>query len=65
MMTPRKTDYHERKDLVLGMVVDRYVRTISPVSSAYISRESSLDLPERKIIAPTITAIIIIIQVIC
>ena len=43
-MTPRKIDYRERKNLVLGIVVDQYIRTISPVSSAYIVDGYHLDL---------------------
>lgn len=40
----RKADSHERKDMVLGIVVDQYIRTINPVSSAFIVQEYHLDL---------------------
>ena len=43
-MGPRKTDYRERRDLVLGIVVDQYIKTISPVSSAFISEQFPVDL---------------------
>ena len=46
---PRKTDYQERKDRVLGIVVDRYVKTITPVSSGYIAQEFRLDLSSATI----------------
>src|SRR3989338_4861310 len=42
-MSPRKIDYQERKDLVLAIVVDQYIKTISPVSSGYIVDEYDLD----------------------
>lgn len=43
-MSPRKIDYRERKNLVLGLVVDQYIKTISPVSSSYIVDTYNLDL---------------------
>lgn len=43
-MTPRKTDHRERKDLVLEIVVDQYIQTISPVSSALITEQFPIDL---------------------
>jgi len=43
-MAPRKIDYRERKEVVLGIVVDQYIRTINPVSSSYIVDEYHLDL---------------------
>ncbi len=42
-MTP-KPDYHQRKDLVLGIVVDQYIKTVSPVSSSYIASAYNLEL---------------------
>ena len=43
-MTPRRTDFRERKDLVLGIVVDHYIKTVSPVSSGYIAEQFPLEL---------------------
>ena len=40
----RKTDSQARKDLVLEIVVDQYIRTVNPVSSAFIAHEYHLDL---------------------
>lgn len=40
----KRTDFQERRDRVLGIVVDQYVKTITPVSSAYIAQEFHLDL---------------------
>jgi transcriptional regulator of heat shock response len=40
----RKTDYQERKDKVFGIVVEEYIKTISPVSSGFIASEYHLDL---------------------
>lgn len=35
----KKTDYQYRKDLVLGIVVNEYIKTINPVSSGFIAHE--------------------------
>ena len=43
-MTPRKTDLKERKEKILTITVDQYIRTVSPVSSAFIAKEYGLDL---------------------
>ncbi len=40
----RKTDFRERRDKVLGIVVGQYIKTVSPISSALISEEFHLDL---------------------
>jgi len=40
----RKTDCSQRKDRVLGIVVAQYIRTVNPVSSAFIVHEYHLDL---------------------
>ncbi len=40
----RKPDYRERRDTVLGIVVDQYIRTITPISSGFIAQEYRLDL---------------------
>ena len=36
--------YKQRKDLVLGIVVNAYIKTITPVSSSYIVDEHRVDL---------------------
>lgn len=46
---PKRTDFQERRDRVLGIVVDQYVKTVTPVSSAYIAHESRLDLSSATI----------------
>ena len=43
-MPPKKNDQQDRRDLVLGIVVDQYIQTVNPVSSVYIAQEFSLDL---------------------
>ena len=43
-MTNRRTDYQVRKDMVLGIVVNEYIRTVSPISSVYIASSYGLDL---------------------
>jgi len=40
----RKNDFQIRKDLVLGIVIDRYVKIVAPVGSAFIAEEYHLDL---------------------
>jgi transcriptional regulator of heat shock response len=35
----RKNDHQYRKDLVLGIVVNEYIKTINPVSSGFIAQE--------------------------
>lgn len=43
-MTARRSDFNERKDQILAITVDQYIRTVSPVSSGFIAREYGLDL---------------------
>src|SRR3989338_3490683 len=43
-MAAKGSDFQVRKDLILEIVVDRYVKTIMPVSSAYIAEQCRLDL---------------------
>jgi transcriptional regulator of heat shock response len=43
-MTPQKTDPGERREKILAIAVDQYIRIVSPVSSAFIAREYGLDL---------------------
>jgi transcriptional regulator of heat shock response len=42
-MTPRKTDFQERKDIVLGYVVAQYIKNLNPVGSAFLAKECHLD----------------------
>ena len=46
---PRKTDLRERKDRVLGIVIGQYIKTFTPVGSAYIAQDSRLDLSSATI----------------
>jgi len=38
------SDYKQRKDMVLGITVNEYIKTITPVSSGYIAKAYKLDL---------------------
>lgn len=48
-MTPRKSDAKERKENILAITVDQYIKTIFPVSSAFIAQESGLELSSATI----------------
>lgn len=43
-MTPGRTDYQYRRDMVLGIVVNEYIQTVSPVSSGHIAHGYVLNL---------------------
>ena len=43
-MVTRKTDFQERKERVLGIVVDEYIKSTTPVGSHFIVQQYSLDL---------------------
>ena len=43
-MVNRRNEYQTRRDLVLGIVVNQYIRSVSPVSSAHIASDYGLDL---------------------
>ncbi|MEW5894612.1 MAG: hypothetical protein AB1650_02470 [Candidatus Omnitrophota bacterium] len=43
-MTPRRADIQDRKERILGIVVNEYIRTINPVSSGYIVEKYKIDL---------------------
>ena len=43
-MSPRKTDFQERKDHILAIVVSQYIQTVNPVGSQFITDEYKLDL---------------------
>jgi len=43
-MSWHKTDHQQRKDIVLGLVVDEYIKTVTPVSSGHIARRYIRDL---------------------
>ncbi len=45
----KKTDYSERRDVVLGIVVNQYIKTVCPISSAFIANEYHLDLSSATI----------------
>lgn len=44
MMTPRREDLQLRKDRILGMAINEYIKTVSPVSSRCIVRNYRVDL---------------------
>lgn len=48
-MGHRKTDYQARKDIVLGIVVNEYIKSVNPVSSGYIAQEFTRDLSSATI----------------
>ncbi len=48
-MCSRKTDFQERKDRVLGIVVGCYIKTVSPVGSQFISDQHMLDVSSATI----------------
>ena len=43
-MTARQSDYQARKDRILTIVVDEYVRSVTPVSSGLLAQHRHLDL---------------------
>ncbi len=43
-MVSRRIDILERKDKILRITIDQYISTVTPVSSARITKECSLDL---------------------
>ncbi len=48
-MVSKRADSRERKDLILGIVVEEYIKTINPVSSANIVEQFPLDLSSATI----------------
>ncbi|MBI5150919.1 MAG: hypothetical protein HZA28_09170 [Candidatus Omnitrophica bacterium] len=48
-MTPAKTDLRERKERILAITVDQYIKTISPVSSTAIVQVYGIDLSSATI----------------
>jgi len=48
-MTMRNVDYQIRKERVLGIVVNEYIKTVSPVSSSFIAQEYLPDLSSATI----------------
>jgi transcriptional regulator of heat shock response len=48
-MRQRRTDYQSRKDNVLGIVVNEYIKTVNPISSGYIAQEYTPDLSSATI----------------
>lgn len=43
-MSPRKTDFQERKDRILAIVVGQYIKTVAPVGSQVITDTYKLDV---------------------
>ncbi|MBI4308834.1 MAG: hypothetical protein HY591_00730 [Candidatus Omnitrophica bacterium] len=43
-MGPRTTDFQERKERILAIVVSQYIRMVSPVGSQFIAEEYKLDI---------------------
>jgi transcriptional regulator of heat shock response len=43
-MTSRHSDIQQRKDRILAIVIGRYIKTVSPVGSQYITQEHDLDV---------------------
>ena len=49
MKSSKKEEIKVRKDRILAITVDQYIKTVTPVSSAFISQESPLDLSSSTI----------------
>src|SRR5271154_2162838 len=43
-MTAKHSDIQIRKDRILAIVISRYIKTVSPVGSQYITEEHNLDV---------------------
>src|ERR1039457_4531606 len=43
-MTARHSDIQTRKDRILSMVIGRYIKTVAPVGSQFITEEYDLDV---------------------
>ncbi|MBF0483861.1 MAG: HrcA family transcriptional regulator, partial [Candidatus Omnitrophica bacterium] len=48
-MTNKQNEIHTRKDRVLGVTVEEYIRTVVPVSSSYIAEHHFYDLSSATI----------------
>lgn len=48
-MVLKHDEVQSRKDAILGMTVEQYIRTISPVSSAFIAKEYPVDISSATI----------------
>ena len=48
-MILRKTDSQQRKDSILGIVINEYIKNIAPISSGYIAQECFLGLSSATI----------------
>ena len=48
-MGHRKNDYQNRKEIVLGIVVNEYIKSVNPVSSGFIAHEHTKDLSSATI----------------
>lgn len=45
----RNVDHQQRRDRILGIVVDKYIKTVTPVSSGFIAENYRLDLSSATI----------------
>lgn len=48
-MTSRYINHQERKDTILGIVIEEYIKTSTPISSSHIAQEYSMDLSSATI----------------
>ncbi len=48
-MVSKQIDTRLRKDMILGITVEQYIRTVSPVSSAFIAQKFPVDLSSATI----------------
>ncbi|MBI5416242.1 MAG: hypothetical protein HZA29_05445 [Candidatus Omnitrophica bacterium] len=48
-MTPAKTDLRERRDRILAITVDQYIKTVAPVSSSCIVKQYERDFSSATI----------------
>ncbi|HBR14453.1 MAG TPA: hypothetical protein DD723_02785 [Candidatus Omnitrophica bacterium] len=48
-MTSRLVDVRARKDKILGITIDQYIKTVSPVSSMFLATEYNLELSPASI----------------
>ncbi len=48
-MTPRHLDAKERKERILAITIEQYIKTVAPVSSAFIAQRHPLDVSSATI----------------
>ena len=49
MMSSRTSEFHARKDLILAITIEQYIKSVTPVSSALISNEYPLSVSSATI----------------